>query len=137
MRSHPRKPDYYLYQKDGIWFKTDDALTKLISAHIFGLKAVQLPKMVFYPNWDKNEAQGAKYVAWRVNSFGEQVVRWYWKVGEHNKKKCGDRCKRLEDGRCAIKCPCSIEWNDAAKCWQLSKMQYKASEAEAKILDNA
>lgn len=132
-RLKPEFPDYYLYQKDGMWFKTDNALTKQINRHICGDKASELPKIVFYPNWSAEGLQGAKYVAWRVNQFGEQVIRWYWQVKEHS-KKCKN-CIKLDNGRCGIKVPALIEWNKAANCWQLAPMSGKASEDEAKVLD--
>jgi len=133
MRIHPDAPDYYLYQKDGAWFKTDERLTKLISAHIFGKKDVQLPKVVFYPNWNDKGLPGAKYVAWRVNEFGEMVVRWYWRVKDHS-KKCR-QCKKLDNGRCAQKVPALIEWSDVAHRWALAPLSMKASEEESKVLD--
>lgn len=131
---HPKEPDYYLYKKDGRWYKTDDAITKLISAHIFARKAVELPKMEFFPNWNAKGVESEKYAAWKVNSFGEQVLRWYWKVGEHS-KKCR-QCVSLNVNRCAIKAPAVVEWDSASNYWVLAKMQYKASEDEAKILDS-
>lgn len=133
MRIHPDAPDYYLYQKDGQWFRTDDALTKLISAHIFGKKDVQLPHLVFYPNWNKEGLPGAKYVAWRVNEFGEMVVRWYWRIKDHS-KKCR-QCKKLDNGRCAEKVPALIEWSEIAHRWALAPLSMKASEEESKVLD--
>lgn len=133
---HPQFPDYYLYKKDDMWFRTDDALTKQISAHIFAFKAVQLPKIVFYPNWKSEAVSGAKYAAWRVNEFGERVVRWYWRVGEHS-KNCGAGCKRLDGGRCAVKVPAVLEWNKVGQCYSLAKMPDKASDDEAKTLDNS
>lgn len=134
MKTFPYKPDYYLYQKDGMWFKTDERLTKAISSHIFANKAVELPKMEFIPNWEAKGLERGEYLAWKVNRFGEQVARWYWKVGEHS-KKCG-LCIPLGNGRCGVKVPAVIEWNKAANSWSLKAMQYKASEEEAKILDN-
>lgn len=133
MRIHPDAPDYYLYQKDGMWFKTDERLTKLISAHIFGKKDVQLPKVVFYPNWNDKGLPGAKYVAWRVNENGDMVIRWYWRVQEHT-KKCR-QCKKLDNGRCAQKIPAMIEWSDVANRWALAPLSMKASEEESKVLD--
>lgn len=127
-------PDYYLYKKDDKWFKTDANLTKQISAHIRGLKAVQIPKMTFYPNWNNEGVPGAKYAAWRVNEDGDVVARWYWKVRDHDKKTCRN-CKRLPDGRCAIRVIAMIEWNKAGNCWSLAKMPDKASESDEKILD--
>lgn len=134
MRTNPYLPDYYLYQKDGTWYKTDDALTKAITAHITTHKAVELPKMVFIPNWNSEGVPGAKYKAWRVNEFGERVVRWYWKVGEHSKKCC--RCTPLDNGRCGVKVLCEIEWNKTGNLWSLCSMPYKASDEEAKILNS-
>lgn len=134
MRVYPYKPDYYLYQKDGMWFKTDSEATKAITKAVFERRGASLPKVEYIPNWNARGLENNKYVAWRVNSFGEQVVRWYWKVGEHS-KKCS-KCYSLGDGRCAIKMPAEIEWNKAANSWSLCKMQFKASEEEAKILDN-
>ncbi len=133
MSCHPQFPDYYLYQKDGVWFRTDNSLTKDISSHIFGLSDKELPKMEFIPNWSSKGLPGAKYVAWKVNRFGEQVVRWYWKVGDHT-KKCG-QCIRLDNGNCAIKAPAMIEWNQSGNCWSLSAMPDKATVEEAKVLD--
>jgi hypothetical protein len=135
LRCHTNQPDYYLYQKDGRWFKTDEALTKLISAHIFAHKAAQLPRMVFYPNWNGKGAEGEKYAAWKVNEFGEQVMRWYWKAGEHT-KKCGSRCSTIGEGRCAMKVPAVIEWSAQANCWILAKMPFKATDEESKVLDS-
>lgn len=134
MKCHPNRPDYYLYQKDGVWFKTDEQLTKLINSRIFDFKKVELPKIEFYPNWNAQGAQNAKYTAWKVNKFGEQVVRWYWKVNEHSKKH--SLCSKIGEGRCAVKVPAVIEWSSVAGYWALEKAQYKANEAEAKILDN-
>jgi hypothetical protein len=133
MRSYPIKPDYYLYQKDGVWFKTDSSATKAISERIFAHRGTSLPKVEYIPNWKARGLENGEYLAWKVNRNGEIVVRWYWKVGEHS-KKCG-RCVRLGGGRCAIKAPAAIEWNKAANSWSLRKMQDKASEDEAKILD--
>lgn len=130
----PKLPDYYVYKKDGRWYKTDDALTKRISARIFALKTLELPKMIFYPNWNNEGPQGAKYTAWRVNMDGEQVARWYWKVKEHS-KKCKGRCISLGDGRCATKAIAMLEWSPASRCWVLAPMEGKASDEEAKILD--
>ena len=48
-RLKPEFPDYYLYQKDGMWFKTDNALTKQINRNICGDKASELPRMIFLP----------------------------------------------------------------------------------------
>ena len=134
MKCHPRRPDFYLYQKDGAWFKTDEKLTKDISARIFAYKQVQIPRMVFYPNWSSNAPQSAKYAAWKVNEFGEQVVRWNWRVKEHS-KSCGGLCRKLGDGRCAVKVPCEIEWSNVAGYWAIVKDENGASEAEAKMLD--
>lgn len=132
-RTKPEFPDYYLYKKDGDWFKTDDALTRQINDHIRGSSAISLPRMEFLPNWKAEGLHGAKYVAWRVNEFGEQVIRWYWQVTEHSKKH--KNCIKLDNGRCGVKVPAIIEWNDALKMWQLAPMHGKASEDEAKVLD--
>lgn len=134
MRCYTFKPDYYLYQKDGVWFKTDDETTNTISAHIFAHKGAELPKMEFIPNWNARGLESEEFVAWRVNKFGEQVVRWYWKVGDHS-KKCG-KCIPIGDGKCGVKVPAVIEWNKVANSWAIKQMQDKASEAEAKLLDN-
>ena len=134
MRTYPYKPDYYLYQKDGVWFRTDDELTNAISGHIFANKAAELPKMEFIPNWKAKGLEKNEYLAWRVNRFGEQVARWYWKVGEHS-KRCGS-CVPLGGGRCGVKTPAAIVWNETANSWALKPMQDKANEEEAKILDN-
>ena len=131
VRTNPKKPDYYLYQKDGVWFKTDDSLTKNINENIAFNAGHELPAMEFYPNW--NVGGKEKFVAWRVNRFGEQVVRWYWKVADHG-KNCG-ACVKLSDIRCATKTIAMIEWNTSANCWQLCPMEDKASNEEAKILD--
>lgn len=135
LRCFPIHPDYYLYQNDGRWYKTDDNLTKLISARIFAHKAVELPKTVFYPNWNKKGQEGEKYAAWRVNIYGEQVLRWYWRVGDHS-KKCKGQCALLDKGRCAVKVPAVLEWSSQANCWVLAKMPYKATDEEAKVLDS-
>lgn len=133
MRCNPNFPDYYVYQKDDKWFKTDAKLTKVITRRIFAHSTVQLPKLVFYPNWNEQGLRNAKYVAWRVNEDGEQVVRWYWKVSDHSKSCKG--CKRMDNGKCAVKIPATIEWNESGKCWSLSPMPSKATESEAKVLD--
>lgn len=127
-------PDYFVYKKDDKWYKTDDNLTKLILARLSASKAAQLPKIVFYPNWKAEGAQNAKYAAWRVNEFGERVVRWYWKVGEHS-KKCGAGCVRLDENRCGVKVPAVLEWSSVSRCWQLAPMSGKASDSEAEILE--
>lgn len=134
MRTYPLKPDYYLYQKDGVWFKTDSDATKTISRAIGSRRSDLLPKVEYIPNWNARGLENGKFVAWKVNRFGEAVVRWYWKVGEHS-RKCF-KCKSLGDGRCAIKTPALIEWNKVANSWSISEMQGKASEVETKILDN-
>lgn len=133
MNCHPALPDYYLYEKDGRWYKTDDALTKAISSRIFANKTAQIPKMVFYPNWNAKGLSGAKYAAWRVNKFGEQVMRWYWRVGEHS-KRCKN-CIKLDNGRCAVKMVAMIEWNEQGHCWSLAKMPGRATDEEAEVLD--
>ena len=134
MKSFPFKPDYYLYQKDGVWFKTDAEATKAISKAVFARRGASLPKVEYIPNWNARGLENGEFLAWKVNCFGEQVVRWYWKVGEHS-KKCG-KCIPLGNGRCGIKAPAVIEWNKVANSWAIKQMQDKASEAEAKILDN-
>lgn len=134
MKCYPLKPDYYLYQKDGIWFKTDEDMTKLINSRIFGSMRAEIPKMEFIPNWNARGLENGEYVAWKVNAFGYRVVRWYWKVGEHSKKHL--LCCSLGGGRCGAKSPAVIEWNKAANSWSLKKAQNKASEDEAKILDS-
>lgn len=132
---HPGQPDYYIYKKDDKWFKTDAQLTKTISAHIFASKAADLPKIVFYPNWNAKSAKGAKYGAWRVNENGEMVMRWYWKVFEGS-EKTARKCAKLGDGRYAARVPAMIEWSAAAGRWVLTEMVGKAAAEEEKILDN-
>lgn len=133
---HPSMPDYYVYQKDGKWFKTDVNLTERISARIFAHKELELPQIVFYPNWSAEGGSSAKYVAWRVNRNGEQVIRWYWRVGEHSKKCNSGRCVKIDDTRCAARVPAVIQWSAAAKRWVLSDLDSRATDEEANILDN-
>lgn len=131
----PGLPDYYLYKKDGRWYKTDVNLTKIINKRFQGIMTDELPRVEFIPNWNKKDAQNAKYVAWKINYDGIPVIRWYWKVRDH-KKTC-QRCYRLDEGRCAVKVAAMIQWDSVSNYWTLAPMEYKATDEEAQILNKA
>lgn len=125
------RPDYYLYQDKGQWFKTSPQMTKEITSVSQGFSDGQLPKVVFLPQWEKPTNLSERVLAWRVNEFGEQVVRNYWKQIDHDgRKHNGMNCKPLGGGQCVVRVPCYLEWSEKYERWVLAEMPDKANESD-------
>lgn len=122
-----QKPDYYLYQDKGHWFITDEAMTKKITLSAQGFTDDILPKTQFLPQWAEPTDKTERILAWRVNEFGNQVVRNYWKTIDHDARKhTNTGCKPIGGGKCLVRVACQLEWSPKFERWILSEMADKA-----------
>lgn len=122
------KPSYYLYQKDGQWFKTTEATTEEITNAVQNHTGEQIQKTMFYPQFDKPDVLGERVLAWRINEFGDMVVRNAWKLCEHRRGHSG--CRPIGDGQCVVKVACELEWSEKYGRWILAEMPCLASTSD-------
>lgn len=126
-------PKFYLFEDGNGWHKTDDTLTRKITMDISLGKVVQTAGRCFYPQWPKPKYKSATRLAWKVNAEGYVVLRWWWKIKEHNKKHQG--CKMLNGKQCGVRIPERLRWDEKQDYWVLVSTDGRASEQEAKVLD--
>lgn len=119
-------PKYYLYQRDGQWFITNENDTKEITTALHAHQALKIPNAVLYPQYDKPDNTGERVLAWRVNERGEMVVRNAWRVCEHSRGHTN--CVILGDGQCLVKVACELEWSEKYQRWILAEMVGLATE---------
>lgn len=127
-RTNYLNPAYYLYQKDGQWFKTNENTTSDITRALQYHTGEGMPRTVLYPQFDKPEHSGERVLAWRVNEYGDMVVRNAWRSCEHRRGHSG--CRPIGDGQCVVKVACELEWSEKYGRWILAEMPCLASTSD-------
>lgn len=127
-------PLYYIYEgKDG-WHKTDADLTHAIWKHITLGAQFDSAGRSFFPQYEAPRFKSETKPAIRITPDGDEVVRWFWCIRDHNRKH--NRCIMLDGGKkCGTKVPAKLRWDDQKKLWVLAEMPGKATDAEARQLD--
>lgn len=122
------KPDYYIYLDKGQWFLSDEQMTKDITRASQGDTSVKLPRTIFYPQWQAPANLSEKLLAWKINEFGNMVVRNYWKTCEHSRGHSS--CRVIGEGQCVMRVACQLEWSQKYNRWVLAEMFNQATENE-------
>lgn len=124
------RPNFYIYESADGWRKTDAKLTAELNK-LFTSGPASTAGRSFYPQWPEPAYKSETKTAWFIDADGTAKVRTYWRIRDHEPQKHGNRCARIDEKRCAFRCPHKLAWNADKKLWTLIETTNEATKDEA------